>query len=51
MSEHRLHEQVAHPAGRREGSGRLLQTTLDCRHARESRRAEAVRTGVDAQAL
>ena len=38
MSEHHLHGQVVHLAGRKDGGGRLLQKLLDRRHEAEIRR-------------
>lgn len=51
MSEHRLHGQVVHLAGRREGGGRLLQKMLDRRHEQEIRRFEKARTTAEVRAL
>ncbi len=43
MSEHHLHGQVVHLAGRRDGGGRLLQKLLDRRHEAEIRRFSQAR--------
>nr|WP_246413446.1 DUF2325 domain-containing protein [Methylobacterium brachythecii] len=51
ISEHHLHGQVVHLAGRREGGGKLLQKLLDRRHEREIRRFDAARTNAEVQAL
>ncbi|MET0257223.1 MAG: hypothetical protein ABW179_01455, partial [Methylobacterium sp.] len=51
MSEHHLHGQVVHLAGRREGGGKLLQKMLDRRHEREIRRFDAARTTSQVHAL
>lgn len=51
MSEHRLHGQVVHIAGRKEGGGRLLQKALDRRHEREVRRFSQARTAAEVRAL
>lgn len=44
MSEHRLHGQVVHLAGRRDAGAKLLQKMLDRRHEREIRRFDKART-------
>lgn len=51
MSEHHLHGQVVHLAGRREGGGKLLQKMLDRRHEREIRRFDGARTTAEVHAL
>jgi hypothetical protein len=51
MSEHHLHGQIVHLAGRREAGGKLLQKMLDRRHEREIRRFDAARTSSEVQAL
>ncbi|MGU3540012.1 DUF2325 domain-containing protein [Methylobacterium sp. A54F] len=51
MSEHRLHGQVVHLAGRRDGGGKLLQKMLDRRHEAEIRRFDKARTAAEVRAL
>lgn len=51
MTEHRLHGQIVHIAGRREAGGKLLQKMLDRRHEREIRRFDAARTNAEVRAL
>jgi len=51
MSEHRLHGQVVHIAGRKDSGGRLLQKALDRRHEREIRRFSSARTAAEVRAL
>ncbi|NEU14884.1 DUF2325 domain-containing protein [Methylobacterium sp. BTF04] len=51
MSEHRLHGQIVHMAGRRDGGGKLLQKALDRRHEREIKRFAGAVTQADVRAL
>ena len=51
MSEHRLHGQVVHIAGRKDAGGKLLQKALDRRHEREIRRFSSARTAAEVRAL
>lgn len=51
MSEHHLHGQVVHLAGRRDGGGKLLQKALDRRHQAEIRRFDKVHTTDEVRSL
>lgn len=51
MSEHHLHGQVVHLAGRKDGGGRLLQKLLDRRHEAEIRRFSEARGVVEVRDL
>jgi len=51
MSEHHLHGQVVHVAGRKDGGGKLLQKALDRCHRAEIRRFEQATTAAEVRAL
>lgn len=51
MSEHHLHGQVVHLAGRRDGGGKLLQKALDRRHEADIRQFDKARTTDAVRAL
>lgn len=51
MSEHKLHGQVVHLAGRRDAGAKLLQKMLDRSHEREIRRFDKARSVEEVRAL